>query len=144
MVVDDDEDTRAELEVVLREEGYRVIVAHDGLDALERLRYGTRPDVILLDLLMPRMDGWAFRKAQLADPALSTIPVVLLSGARTTHWAVSELRAACAVPKPIRLEALFSAVARHAQSAATGPASTNDRMTLGAWQTLGFPRGPMN
>ena len=65
----------------LAEEGLDVRVAGDGWAALELLRQGLRPDVIVLDLVMPRLNGWEFRQKQLDDPALRTIPTVV-----TTTW----------------------------------------------------------
>jgi CheY-like chemotaxis protein len=62
--------------------GYRAAYAVDGIAALEMLRNGDDlPDLILLDLMLPRMDGWGFREAQLGDKRLKDIPVVVLSAA---------------------------------------------------------------
>jgi CheY-like chemotaxis protein len=79
LVVDDDRDLRAGLSLILEAEGYRVAGAADGQQALEALRAGPRPDVILLDMMMPALSGWAFRERQLADPALADVPVVVFS-----------------------------------------------------------------
>ena len=75
LVVDDDPDTRNLLQLVLELEGYAVDTAANGLDALQRARQ-VRPDVIVLDLMMPLMDGCGFRVAQLKDPRLAAVPVV--------------------------------------------------------------------
>jgi CheY-like chemotaxis protein len=80
LVLDDDHDLLAVLRVILEEEGYDVTVASDGDGALALLRSGLRPAVILLDLMMPGMNGWSFRDELLADPTLAKIPVVVLSG----------------------------------------------------------------
>lgn len=79
MVVDDDPAVRKILGEILREEGYEVIELTNGQAALDRLRSGARPDLILLDLMMPVLDGWQFRNQQLLDPALAEIPVVAMS-----------------------------------------------------------------
>src|SRR5262245_18680407 len=68
LIVDDDRELRDVLRLILLEEGYRVTVATDGAGALESLRAGLRPAMILLDLMMPGMNGWSFRDALLADP----------------------------------------------------------------------------
>jgi signal transduction histidine kinase len=79
MVVDDDPDLRDLMGVTLRDRGYQVIECANGLDALVRLRAPCKPEVIVLDLMMPIMDGWEFRVAQRRDPAMAAIPVVALS-----------------------------------------------------------------
>jgi signal transduction histidine kinase len=79
LVVDDDEDGRESLMVLLRDDGFQVASAPDGDAALALLRDGARPDVILLDLMMPNMDGWQFRVEQKRDPGLASIPVLALS-----------------------------------------------------------------
>jgi len=113
-VVDDDADIREALSDVLTFAGYEVIVAGDGESALERLRAqesGCR--LILLDLMMPRMNGWEFRRRQLADPALAGIPVVLLTGAGTAAKAIDELRVEMTIEKPFDLDALLAKVAHY-------------------------------
>src|SRR5262245_56229278 len=80
LLVEDDPESVAGLVGVLRTEGYDVQVAYDGREALARLREGYRPAAIILDLMMPVMDGVAFRHEQEADPELRDIPVVALSG----------------------------------------------------------------
>jgi CheY-like chemotaxis protein len=79
LVVEDDADIRDTLSDVLAWEGYDVLTAANGREALELLRRGTGVDAILLDLMMPIMSGWEFRRVQLDDPALSGIPCVVLS-----------------------------------------------------------------
>jgi CheY-like chemotaxis protein len=81
LVVDDDAGIRDCLALALELEGHAVAQAEDGLDALLALRCGPRPDVIVLDLEMPVMTGWEFREAQLRDPELAAIPVVVVSSA---------------------------------------------------------------
>jgi CheY-like chemotaxis protein len=80
LIVDDDAQTRDGLALAIRAAGHTVRTAADGLEALKEVR-ARRPDLIVLDLIMPTMDGWTFRLHQLTDPALADIPVVILSGA---------------------------------------------------------------
>lgn len=79
LVVDDDPVVRASLTAALELGGFLVVQAVDGLDALLALRTGFAPAAIVLDLEMPLMSGWEFRAAQLGDPALARIPVVVVS-----------------------------------------------------------------
>jgi CheY-like chemotaxis protein len=81
LIVDDDKDHRETVREVLEEQGYRVETAVHGRDALNRLLDGARPDLILLDLWMPEMDGWAFMAELKAREDLAGIPVVVTSQA---------------------------------------------------------------
>jgi CheY-like chemotaxis protein len=112
MVVDDDQDLRSTLAEILAEEGYGVLTATDGRDALERLRGTThRPCVILLDLMMPIMDGHAFYAEQHRDPDLAEIPVVILSAHATMRDAIpADVEY---LPKPTRLDSLLDVVSRY-------------------------------
>ena len=94
---------------VLSAEGYSVAEAADGLEGLERARE-RRPHVILLDLMMPRMDGWAFREAQQADEALADIPVVVVSAVMAER--VHALGAAAHLHKPFDMDELLGVVGR--------------------------------
>src|SRR5215471_14874486 len=80
LVIDDDRDLLDVLNLIFTEEGYHVTVTAGGNDALNKLHEGLRPSMILLDLMMPGMNGWAFREALLAEPDLARIPIVVLSG----------------------------------------------------------------
>jgi CheY-like chemotaxis protein len=79
MLIDDDEDIRTVLSEALQDVGYEICCAASGREALTRLRSGYRPALILLDLMMPIMDGWQFRQEQLENPELAPIPVVVIS-----------------------------------------------------------------
>ena len=81
LIIDDDLPVRTALKELFETEGYAVALAATGHAALNHLRKGLRPCAILLDLMMPVMDGWDFRNEQLADPALKDIPVVILTAA---------------------------------------------------------------
>ena len=115
LVIDDDLEIRDALAEVLGDEGYLVVTRPGGEEALSYLRRGHRPHVIILDLWMPRMDGWDLRSALLADPELERIPVVVLTAA-TTGVALPE-RIAGALSKPVALQALLALLAHAAGSA---------------------------
>lgn len=83
LVVDDDASIREALADVLGDEGYSVVAHADGEDALAQLRAGYRPKAVILDLWMPRLDGWSFQRALEADPQLASIPVVVLTACST-------------------------------------------------------------
>lgn len=111
-VVEDDPDVSEIMEMILRAEGYEVLRAKDGGEALEQLRT-VSPCLILLDLMMPGMNGWEFRSEQLRDPELARIPVVVMTGAGDDAAKVAELQAAAYVKKPVELEELLRVVADH-------------------------------
>jgi CheY-like chemotaxis protein len=104
LVVDDDEDCRESLAEIIRGKGLQVVSVKNGLEALEQLRWGLRPNLILLDLRMDVMTGWDFRKEQKEDPELADIPVVAMTAG---HWKGQDLLdfAGC-LPKPLDLEEL--------------------------------------
>jgi CheY-like chemotaxis protein len=107
LLVDDDEGLREALSEVLEAEGHAVDCAVHGGDALAKLQAGRRPDLILLDLMMPVMDGWEFRRAQLADPSLADIPVVVITAAGRLPRAIDARQV---LRKPFRLDELFHAL----------------------------------
>src|SRR3954466_14273319 len=111
LIVEDDPDIREDLAELLRSRGYEVATARNGREALDALRDGEHPRVILLDLMMPVMNGWDFRTQMLQDAALAPIPVVLLSGAADVQQHAAALHAADFVTKPIKLERLYAALA---------------------------------
>jgi CheY-like chemotaxis protein len=113
-VVDDDDDIREALSDVLSIEGYDVISADDGESALGLLRT-RRSDcrLILLDLMMPQMNGWEFRRLQLQDPTIAAIPVLLLTGAGTAARSIDELHVAGTIEKPVELDTLLAEVAHY-------------------------------
>jgi two-component system, chemotaxis family, chemotaxis protein CheY len=112
LLVEDDLDVREALVEALGDRGYTVDTAVDGLQALERLRGGARPGVILLDLMMPRMDGVEFRMAQRADPLLAHLPVVVLSADVRMEEKARALDVQGAVRKPIDMVQLCAAIER--------------------------------
>lgn len=106
LIVEDDRDIRECMADALEVEGYSVALAGNGREALDLLRAGVRPDLILLDLLMPVMSGWEFRQEQLSDPLLSGIPVVVVSAS-----APGGLRPDRHLPKPFGIDELLEVVA---------------------------------
>ena len=109
LIVDDDPDIRDAVGECLRYEGYDVHSAADGRDALARLEYGLRPDVILLDLMMPVLNGFDVLEALKSRPEWKSIPVVIVSAnrgyeAEDLSGAVSILR------KPVNVDRLLAAV----------------------------------
>jgi two-component system alkaline phosphatase synthesis response regulator PhoP len=116
MVVDDDEDIREVLKLFLEAEGYRVITAADGGEALQQLSTRERPSLILLDLMMPGMDGEQFMKAMRHSPP-TNIPVVIISGHREAADKVIELNANCCLMKPVEYDNLMAVVHRLAPTA---------------------------
>jgi CheY-like chemotaxis protein len=114
LVVDDDDDVRSVLVDVLSTEGYEVIAARNGREAL-RVAASARPALIILDLMMPVMSGWEFLVHQRADPRLAEIPVLAMSASHAITLEVGRFMA-----KPMELNALFAAVrelvpARHSR-----------------------------
>jgi two-component system chemotaxis response regulator CheY len=111
LVVEDDPMIREVLAGLLADEGYDVELASHGREALQRLRE-RRPDLIVLDLMMPVMDGWRFRaeQRQLAD--CSDVPVVVLSAVRDLGEQANRLDAAGAIHKPFELDVALRTIER--------------------------------
>jgi CheY-like chemotaxis protein len=109
LLVEDDEDFRVGLAELLRSEGYLVTCAANGLEALEYLRNGAKPNLVLLDLMMPVMSGWDFRAKMLEESALASIPVILLSASVSEPDAAS-LRATAYLNKPFNLDSLLEMI----------------------------------
>ncbi len=107
LVVDDDTDIREVVSDLLESVGYDVARAENGLAALREMRLHL-PDLVILDLMMPVMDGWQFRAEQKRDADLAQVPVLVISAA-TTH---SDVDAACFIPKPFDADRLLNAVQR--------------------------------
>jgi CheY-like chemotaxis protein len=113
LLVDDDGLTRSALAMVLDADGYAIREAANGEEALRLLAHGPPPCLILLDLIMPVMDGCAFRARQLRDPALADIPVVVFSAAPDVSRRAAALGVAESLQKPIDPELLLDAVRRY-------------------------------
>jgi len=108
LVVEDDNDLRESICAVLTDAGYTSWAAENGEVALERAR-AERPSVILLDLMMPIMNGWEFRSEQLRDPELSSIPVIIMTADGRAREKAKALHADY-LRKPITLDALLDMV----------------------------------
>jgi two-component system, chemotaxis family, chemotaxis protein CheY len=112
MVVDDDDDIRIALGELLGVLKYEVALAKNGLDALDQLRAGTRPDVILLDLMMPVMDGFEFTAELRKYPGLVTIPVILITAAANAATEAAKINAAGHIQKPFNASELVAVIKR--------------------------------
>ena len=119
LVVDDDEGVQQSLANLLRDEGYQVDTVSDGTEALRRLEAGPRPSLILLDLMMPQMDGIEFRSRQLSDSRIANIPVIVMSACPTARRTADRLAAADCLPKPMRFDDLLRAVQNSAITVVT-------------------------
>jgi two-component system cell cycle sensor histidine kinase/response regulator CckA len=110
LVIEDDADIRGALDGLLSMEGFHVAGCSNGREALDWLRASPKPDVILLDLMMPVMDGWQFRVAQKADPEFANIPVLALSADATAKAAAIDADAY--LRKPVDYDTLVDAIDR--------------------------------
>ena len=118
MVVDDDDDIRETVGMVLAASGYTAVPAFDGVDALELLSdEGTHPSLILLDLRMPRLSGEQVIQQLRATPALAGIPVVVMSGDGGARETARALGVASCLTKPIELDDLERVVKAFAGAA---------------------------
>ncbi|HVY44688.1 MAG TPA: response regulator, partial [Minicystis sp.] len=110
LVVDDDVEARAVGARILGEEGYEIATAGDGLEALDRIRRA-RPDVVVFDLVMPRMDGWQLVAELRRDPPLATLPLVAVS-ATAVHRNPRPPEGVAVLPKPLDFYGLIAAIER--------------------------------
>jgi CheY-like chemotaxis protein len=108
LVVEDDRDLREILGESLELEGYDVVSAEHGQAALQKLETGPRPCLILLDLMMPVMDGWAFRQEILKHPTLADIPVVIMTAAGAER--AKTIPSDGVLHKPLAMDAVIEAV----------------------------------
>ena len=115
MVVDDDVDIRSALSICLVSEGYGVEACEDGQVALDRLQGGLLPDAIVLDLMMPRMNGFDLLQSLRADPRWARIPVVIISANR--GYSAEDLGVTSILRKPFELEDLMGALNAASQAA---------------------------
>jgi CheY-like chemotaxis protein len=115
LIVEDDPDSRAMLAAMLSLHGYSATLAANGAEGLAHARQSP-PCLILLDLMMPVMDGPSFRAEQLADPALAAIPVMVISGRHNAPTMARELGAIGVMAKPIAMNALLDVVRQHCEA----------------------------
>jgi CheY-like chemotaxis protein len=111
LVVDDDDELRAVLDNTLTAKGYRTRVAANGREALAFLRDGGRPDLMLLDLSMPEMDGWQLRHAVGGDTGLGSFPIIVMTAAQEEDH--TKLGVVEVLPKPFSLDDLLVVLRRH-------------------------------
>ena len=116
MIVEDDFDTRDMLQRFLQLEGFDVRTAANGQIALDALRADSELCVILLDLMMPVMNGWQFREAQASDPRFSGIPVVVVTAAGSRD-AIPAIEADGWMSKPVDFDRLLATIAPHCRGA---------------------------
>src|SRR5688500_12674666 len=113
LIVEDDIDIRDALSQILEEEGYTVATAANGQEALDVLRSGPPPRLILLDLMMPVMNGWQFRAEQRNDPALASIPVVVISADTHIGDKASQIGVQEFFRKPIEISGLLNTMQKY-------------------------------
>jgi len=118
LIVEDDPDIRKMLAAIVQTAGFHPVAAEDGLEALHLLRAVRHrapetPCLILLDLKMPRLGGNEFRRAQLADPLVASVPVAVMSGAADLQQKAAALGAVATLPKPIDFDTLLDVVRRY-------------------------------
>ena len=113
LVVDDDPASVEALSELLKHAGHDVVCAENGRQALERLRAGERVCVILLDVMMPVMNGYEFREEQMKDPTLASIPVFLLTADWRARKRAEELHTEGFFQKPVSPPELLAAVGEY-------------------------------
>ncbi|HZF53264.1 MAG TPA: response regulator [Polyangiaceae bacterium] len=116
LIVEDDPDVSEAVDTVLSDEGFTTRTAKNGQEALDTLRGGFIPSLILLDVMMPVMDAFGFRAEQLKDPELAAVPTVVMSAAHGLGEKARALGIREYLAKPVALEALLSVVERICKS----------------------------
>ena len=119
LVVEDDKDIRDTVVEILVDEGYAVHGFANGAEALAYLRSGGKASIILLDVMMPVMDGPEFRNELAKDAALDSIPVILLTADGNARHRALSMKVADGLTKPVRLDELLAAVQRHCGAGAS-------------------------
>lgn len=115
LVVDDDDFVREVIVSILQLAGFDVVEAGGGAEGLKILRADRTVCLVLLDLMMPDMDGWRFRHEQREDPRLAEIPTVIITGGALSADLDEQLKAADYLAKPVEREVLVSVAARYCQ-----------------------------
>jgi CheY-like chemotaxis protein len=111
LVVEDDEEIREALKEILSSEGYRVHTATNGQEGLDHLRSNSaKPGIIILDLMMPIMDGWHFRNHQLQDPDFAKIPVIVITADGNASQKAKAMNATAGLKKPLNLEEFLKTI----------------------------------
>jgi CheY-like chemotaxis protein len=112
LIVEDDLDLARSVAEILDAAGYCTAIAANGCEALDHLRTNNHPDLILLDMMMPVMDGWKFREEQQRLPAIASIPVVTFTADGDARGKAASSQAAGYIAKPITIDGLLDAVER--------------------------------
>lgn len=115
LVVEDDDDLRQVVTQTLERKSFTVVNARDGQEALDLLERDSAIDLILLDLMMPRMSGWEFRRRQLADPRFASVPVVVMTATASLDEAA--IAADDILRKPLSFASLIATVERYTKRA---------------------------
>lgn len=110
LIVEDDPDVREFMDTLLDAYGYDTMTAENGAVALDVMRH-RKPCLVLLDLMMPVMNGWEFRRRQLADPALKDVPVICVTAVFDQAAVAEQLQVRC-LTKPVDFPAVLGEVAR--------------------------------
>lgn len=118
LIVEDDPDTREMVRELLATQGFYALTAEDGLEALHvlralRHRAPEAPCLVLLDLAMPRLGGYEFRRSQLGDPTVANVPIAVMSGAADLEERAGALGAVATLPKPLDVEMLIEVVKKY-------------------------------
>ncbi len=111
LIVEDDPEVRESLRRLLSDEGYEVTTAAEGQEGLERLHAQPQPCCVVLDLMLPNMDGFEFRVRQMGDPEVAAIPVIVLSAGGDVERKVAHLGVAASLTKPPDFDRLLDCVA---------------------------------
>jgi CheY-like chemotaxis protein len=123
MVVEDDEDAREALVALLQMKGYRAVPAGNGKEALDYLKKAPVPDLIILDLWMPVMDGWQFRSEQVKDPRLAKVPVIVVTAlSDRTDIDANEI-----IIKPVDVDRLLTKVSQYCKREQTSASDGGSR-----------------
>jgi CheY-like chemotaxis protein len=109
LVVEDDDDAREAMVALLQMKGYRAVPAGNGKEALDYLHKAPVPDLIILDLWMPVMDGWQFRAEQIKDPRLKKVPVIVVTALSDRD----DLDANEVIIKPVDVDRLLTSVSQY-------------------------------
>lgn len=112
LIIDDDQGITESLAMLLEDEGYSVAIANNGFEGLNYLASHSLPKIILLDLMMPLMDGYTFRDEQVKDARFALIPVVIMTAGSLSDRTTS-MNASSLVRKPIDIDHLLKSVQLH-------------------------------
>lgn len=113
LVVEDDTSIRELLVELLESEGYQVASAMNGLEGLKYLQTEGNPDLILIDLMMPVMDGYSFRTEQLKNPKWAKVPTVVMSAEANAKEKMKNFNITAFLSKPVELDTILKTVARY-------------------------------